>query len=338
MLTANEIIALAVEKAKVGYTGTDGNPVGFTLTCQRELNGILSDLCMERDLAAARGLYTFTLSPTQTSTVNGVTNFGGPYPFPMDYLRASGSTGSDGYQTGFWYIYTAAGGFQSQPMPLFPWDLGHYDMLVQLPNPSFPQQYATDISPEQTQNDRIVFRTTATTTLNSTSIVTATAAPASVLAGMGVAGQGIAQGTTVVSVSGTTIVLSIAATATFSSGASIFIGIQPNAYIWPGSNGNYPAFLRYQRRMPNITDFTRVPWFEGDGYLIEELASRLCGTSGDDRKIKFHLSAEERLSAYTKLSDDKTSRAQTVVLDARRFNTGYPAWWNRLSNTKQSGW
>jgi hypothetical protein len=339
MLIANEIIGAAFEISKTGALDSSGNPVGMVFAAQRHLNAILSDLCMERDLSAARGLYTFTLTPTQTSTLNGITNFGGPYPFPMDYLRATGSSGSDGTQTGFWYIYTT-GNQQSQPYPLLPWDLGRYDMLAQLPNQSLPSRYATDISPEQTQNDRIVLRTTATITLGSTALTLPSAAPSSLIAGMGVAGQGIAQGTTVASVNGTAVVLSLAATATFSgTPASVFFGIQPNAYIWPGASGNFPAFLRYQRRMPNITDFSRVPWFEGDGYLIMELASRLCQTSGDDRTIKLHTAAEERMSQYLKLKDDLTDRAQTVQLDMNRFNPGGPNRnWNSLPNTKGIGW
>lgn len=335
MLIANKILARALEDSKTGASDAAGNPVGMVAAAQDHLNAILSDLCMSRDLAIARGLYTFTLSPTQTSTLNGVTNFGGPYPLPMDYLRASGSSGSDGYQTGFWYFFQQQGNL-SQPMPLKPLDLGRYDMLVQLPNPSLPTLYTTDISPEQTANDRIVLQTTAAVTINTNTITLSASPPTSLATGMGAAGQGIAPGSTITNIAGSVLTLSLNATATVAA-ASVFFGIQPNAYIWPQSNGAYPAFLRYQRRMPNITDFTRMPWFELDGYLIDELASRLMAQSGDDRRRARHQEAEERLTDYLKLSDDKTDRAQTVILDTNRFNVGTSSWSNK-PQTKQIGW
>ncbi len=330
MLTANRIIARALEISKAGTIDLAGNPVGFTVQAQDHLNSILSDLCMNHDLALARGVYFFSFVPGQVTTVNGTQNFGGPYPFPLDYLRASGSSGSDGTQTGFFYI------FNGVPYPMTPHDLGMGDMFVQIPGQqTLPTEYWTDISTEQTANDRIVLTTTATFASAANSITVATAT--GLVAGMGAAGNGIAPGTLISSSysSGTSIPLTLPPTGDFpSTAASVFFGIPPNAYIWPGPSGSFPATLRYQRRMPPITDFNRIPWFEGEGYLIEELAARLMETTGDSRASEFGGRSQGRLSSYLKLRDDTTNRAQTVVLDRNRFGPQY----SKLRNTKSIGW
>lgn len=326
MLPASQIISRANQIAKAK---------GFTNQALDELNAILGDLCETYDFALARGTYSFNLDPSLS------TNFGsGPYPLPLDYLRTSQSSGSEGVQYALFYTYNGV------PYPLLPIDLGRWDMQVQQAGQqSMPYLFATDISPENNVNDRIVLATTGnthtTTTLDglaTSTLANGMAAPstAGLAVGMGVAGISIAPGTVISALTGsppTSITLSIAATATV-TGASVFFGIQPNAYVWPGPSGSFPTTLRYQKKMPPIWDTTRIPWFPNEGFLLDELAGRMMALTGDDRMQTFLGNAQKRLGAYLRQSDDKTNRAQTVILDRNRFGPRF----STLRNTKSIGW
>ena len=115
----------------------------------------------------------------------------------------------------------------------------------------------------------------------------------------------------------------------------MFFGIAPVAYIYPPPVGSYPATIRYQRKMPPITDTSKVPWFPNEGYLIRETTSRMMETTDDTRANELHQRASEDLRKYLDLSDDKTNRAQTVQLDASRYGPGSGS---RLKITKVAGW
>ena len=92
MLTASQIVAQAA---------SDAHQPNNTATAQNKLQIILDELCLKGDYALARGDYDFSLNPGLITTVGGITNFGGPYPLPLDFLRTSGSSGSDGVQYAF---------------------------------------------------------------------------------------------------------------------------------------------------------------------------------------------------------------------------------------------
>lgn len=130
--TANQIIARALSKAKVP---------AYVAQAQIELNVILSDLCQHHDLALARGQVQGTFNPGQTTTVNGVIIFGGPLALPSDYLRTSGSSGSEGAQkSAYWYNLGV-------PYPMVPCDLAEFDMQVQQSgNQSYPWMWVTDMA------------------------------------------------------------------------------------------------------------------------------------------------------------------------------------------------
>lgn len=131
-------------------------------------------------------------------------------------------------------------------------------------------------------------------------------------------------------------VLTLSKTATMSiRAASVFFGIAPVAYVYPPPVGSYPATIRYQRKMPPITDTSKVPWFPNEGYLIRETTSRMMETTDDTRANELHMRASEDLRKYLDLSDDKTNRAQTVQLDASRYGPGSGS---RLKITKNAGW
>jgi hypothetical protein len=318
VLTAASLIAQACQDAKVPNYTTQG---------LLKLNLILDELCYTRDFGLARGVYYFNLNPTLITTIAGITNYGGPYPLPLDYLRMSGSSGEEGRQTGFFFVYNGV------PYPLLPLDLGRGDMLVQQAGiQNLPYAYYTDVSPESTAQDRISGSTTAATTSGSPTVIVASAS--NILQGMSMAGLGIAAGSVINNIAGTTLTLSLNATGTFAA-ASVLFGTPANLFVYPGPSGAFPTTLRYQQLKPPIIDTTRVPWFTDQAYLLERLTAELMATSDDTRRDRMLANAERMLGKYEIFADDKTSRAQTVQLDRNRFGTSN---WSRLSNTKTIGW
>jgi hypothetical protein len=316
-LTASQIIALACEAA---------HSPGKTSQAQQLLNAILSDLCRTYDFAAARGVYTFDFNPSLT------TNYGsGPYPLPLDYLRASGSSGSSGAQKSFlWWL-------NGVPYPMVPVDLAEWDMQVQQAGlQSYPWLWATDMG--DLPDDRVILGTTGNTTANSTSL-TSLAATTRLAVGHAVAGMGIAPGSTIAALSGSTVTMTLPATETI-SGASVFFGNAPNGYAYPPPSGSYACQFRYQRLMPDIVDFTRVPWFEHSGYLIEKLTAKLCQLNDDSRAAVMDGgpdvvgSADHKLSRWLAMKDSETDKVKTVQLDRRTFGSAF----SRLKNTKTIGW
>jgi hypothetical protein len=320
MLTANQIVSLACEAA---------HSPGKTAQAQQFLNAILADLCRTYDFADARGQFKFNFNPGLTS------NFGsGPYPLPLDYLRV-GAAGSTGAQRAYiWYL-------NGVPYPMVPVDLAEWDMQVQQAGlNSYPWLWATDMG--DLPDDRIICSTAAAITDGSTAIAVPTAATgfARILAGMGVAGQGIVPGTTLVSITaGGAGVLSVAATLTLSN-ASVFFGSVPNGYAYPPPSAALPVSIRFQRLMPDIVDFSRVPWFPKTDYLIEKLTGRLCQLNDDDRATlllggpNVVGSPDNKLSLFLAMKDAQTDRVNTVQLDRRRFGSSF----SKLPNTKQIGW
>lgn len=116
----------------------------------------------------------------------------------------------------------------------------------------------------------------------------------------------------------------------------------PMAFFWMPSSGAYPAILRYQRQMPDISNpvtSSVVPWFPNQNYLLKRLTGELCIGYDDDRAAQL-LSDEAPggagyiLRKYIQLKDDSSNRAKTVKLDRRRFGGSF----NNLRNTKLVGW
>lgn len=126
-LSSSDISDLARQVAKAP---------GYTSDADRCLNAILSDLCETYDLAVARGVFNFNFNPANVSTFGS-----GPYPMPLDYLRTSGSSGSDG--AGYSAFWTLLG----VPYPMIPCDLADFDLQVQQAGlNSYPWLWATDMS------------------------------------------------------------------------------------------------------------------------------------------------------------------------------------------------
>lgn len=119
----------------------------------------------------------------------------------------------------------------------------------------------------------------------------------------------------------------------------------PVMLFWQVPSGAYPANVFYFQQMPDISSpatSSSIPWFPNQSYLRRRLAGELMLQTDDDRANAF-LSADEdrypegagvQLRKYLQLKDDKSTRAQTVSLDRRRFGTSF----DRLRNTKTIGW
>lgn len=322
MLTAAQIIEEAAYRAKVpGYQGT------FAL---RNLNAILSDLCQHHDFALARGVYNFNFNPA-LATMYG----SGPYPLPLDYLRTSGSSGATGAGRSAWYLYPTPAFPSGQPIYMVPIDLAEFDQFPQFPSQSTPNLWATDMGGPLTQ--RIVLTTTGDlsgtdgTVNNLPSIV-------GLRLGLGCAGEGIAPGSVVIAINTTIGQVTLSANTTLAiDGASVYFGIAPVAYVYPPPLGSYPVTVRYQRQMPDVVDvYNRTPWFPDTGYLVTELASRLCEISDDQRALNLHGLADMRIGKYLAKADDKTNRAQSIQLDGRNFGGGTS--YDRARLTKHQGW
>jgi hypothetical protein len=318
MLTAARILVEAKQDAKVR---------GFTAQGIDTINAVLSDLCQTTDLALARGQFNFNFNPQLTSLFGS-----GPYPLPLDYLRTSGSSGARGVTKSAWYLYPAPTLPAAQPIFMTPIDLAEFDLFAKLPSQSTPQLWCTDMGGPLTQ--RIILATPMA--IASGSVTATPVSLTGLVPGLGVAGEGIQPGTTIIAVPGPTITLSLPATATLAA-ASVFFGIAPVAYVYPAPLGPYPVTVRYQRQMPPLVDEAQYPWFPMDSYLIDKCAARLMHLSGDSRETVRDAKADKELGRYLGLSDDKTNRSQAVQLDGRNYGTSALGGRN-LRNTKTMGW
>jgi hypothetical protein len=321
MLTASQIIEEATYRAKVpGYSAT------FAL---RNLNALLSDICQHYDLALARGVYNFEFNPS-LSTLFG----SGPYPLPLDYLRTSGSSGASGASGSVWYLYPAPAYPAGQPITMIPIDLAEFDTLPQLPTPTTPEYWVTDMGGPLTQ--RIVLSTVGDID-GVTAIISNVPDVTPLRVGLSCAGEGITPGSMITAIdTGTGQVTLSADTTAVIDGASVFFGIAPVAYVYPPPLSNYPVTVRYQRQMPPIVSPATVPWMPDEGAVINDLASRLCEISDDDRADRLAARAQMRYGKYIAKADDKTNRSQPIQLDPRSFGVGNT--YARARMTKKQGW
>ena len=118
--------------------------------------------------------------------------------------------------------------------------------------------------------------------------------------------------------------------------ASVPMGL----YVWPPASGNYPATVRYNPIMPDITDTTQVPWFPNSAYLYTRVAGELFKLADDDRWPAF-LSDQpgsggsgDMLRKYLTMKDDPATAPKSVTLDRRIFKAPIAT----LRSTKTIGW
>jgi hypothetical protein len=263
----------------------------------------------------------------------------GPYLLPVDYLRLSGSSGSTGAQRSFiWWL-------QGVSYPVIPMDLAEFDLQVQQAGlQSFVWLSATDMSTPI--DDRILLTTTGDVTNGSTKISNLASTTRLIGGGvLGCAGQGIVPGTMLrgLSAPGSSpaeAILTVPANATI-TGASLIFGYCPVVFIYPPPATALQAMIRYQKRMPDVFDFTRYPWFHHDGYMLEKLTGKLCQLNDDDRADKLLGgpdvvgSPDQKLRLWLAAKDDEPSHPKTVGLDRRVFGRGHMGS-NKI--TKALGW
>ena len=115
-------------------------------------------------------------------------------------------------------------------------------------------------------------------------------------------------------------------------------GEEPGLYVWPPAAGAYPATLRYNPLMPEITVTTDVPWFPNSNYLYTRVAGELMKVTNDDRWNNFlgdsPGGAPDILRKYLTMKDDPETAMKTVQLDRRHFRAAF----TNLPNTKTVGW
>jgi hypothetical protein len=98
--------------------------------------------------------------------------------------------------------------------------------------------------------------------------------------------------------------------------------------------------IRYQKRMPDVQDLTRYPWFHHDSYMLEKLTGKLCMLNDDDRAglllggPNVPGSPDNKLTQWLAAKDDEPSHPKRVELDRRRFGRG----WAGQKITKFVGW
>lgn len=117
-------------------------------------------------------------------------------------------------------------------------------------------------------------------------------------------------------------------------------GQQPGLYVWPPTSGAYPATIRYNPQMPDITDTSTTPWFPNSAYLYTRVAGELMKITNDDRWKDFLSDAPgsngagDLLRKYLMMKDDPETAAKTVTLDPRLFKPSIA----NVRNTKNIGW
>jgi hypothetical protein len=330
MQTAGQIITRACQAAKCPL---------YTVQAAGLLNAILSDLCETRDLAVARGFWSFNFNTNASSMLGGQNIFSsGPYPLPLDYLRTSGSSGSTGTQRSTtWFIFGV-------PYPMVPCDLSEFDQQVQQAGLStYPWLWATDMA------QRVIAQTTAGNCYNGNPVIDTLVSQSNIQPGMTAQNAAFPIGTTVLSVSIANVTLSNPAIADGNQ-VTFDFGYPGVGYAYPPPSGDYPVNMRYQRQMPDLpldasgnltaAAASSVPWFPHVDYLETELTGRLMRITDDTRVTEF-LGDGQRpgragrvLREYLELKDDESSKGKTVQLDRRRFGQS----WDRLRTTKTIGW
>jgi hypothetical protein len=297
----------------------------FTTQALDELNSLLLHIAQTVDFSAARGRWDFTFNSALTSQGSGNIITAGPNALPIDYLRVQTSGGTTGAQrSSKWYL-------NGVPYDMVEIDLSEWDDQVQQAGmQSYPYFWAKDLASYQPIIEITGNLSSSTQTVSSPAIIDTGTVLTSIIAGMSIAGgigplSVIPPGTTITAVNGspvTSLTLSAAPTATL-SGATLLIGNPGNGYPYPPPSGAFNAMIRYQRRMPRLTQ-TQVtagayPWFDDDMTLVEGLAGLMMRYSDDSRVAEFigdGLGSQggrfgKRMGQYIKTADDRGNRSAT---------------------------
>ena len=130
-------------------------------------------------------------------------------------------------------------------------------------------------------------------------------------------------------------------------GATFLIGNPGLGLMYPPPSGAFPAMIRYQRRMPRLTQFQvnagAYPWLSDADMALEAGLTGLLMRYADDQRENIYIGSGlgsghgqfgQWLDKYLRLADDNANRAQTVQLDRRVFGRSFSS----LKNTKTVGW
>lgn len=131
------------------------------------------------------------------------------------------------------------------------------------------------------------------------------------------------------------------------AGATFLIGNPGLGLMYPPPSGAFPAMIRYQRRMPRLTQLQvnngAYPWLSDADMALEWGLTGLLMRYADDQRENIYIGGGigtgqgqfgQWLGKYLRLADDNANRAQTVQLDRRVFGRSFSS----LKNTKTVGW
>ncbi len=328
---ASSIIAQANQKARTP---------GFAAQALDELNSLLDHIARTVDFSAARGQWNFTFNPNLVTSGGGNIITTGPNPMPIDYLRVPVSVGSSGAQrSSKWYL-------QGVAYDMVEIDLTELDDQVQQAGiQSYPYLWAKDMAPYAPAIEVVGDLAVNSLTVSNLAIIDAGSVLTSILQGSSIAGgvgplSMIVPGSTVTGINAVakTLTLSALPLATMLQ-ATLLIGNPAIGYAWPPPSGSYNAMIRYQRRMPRLTQAQVAAgaycWLDDDKLITDGLTGVMMGYSHDSDQMKFEAEYRQGLAEYLKLADDNANRARTVQWDRRTF--GDPKF-STLPNTKIVGW
>jgi hypothetical protein len=319
-LTAAQICNIARNRAKA---------TGYLTASGQYLNLALQEIALTGDYEAAKAPFNFNTSGALAPIGNLQAQLAsGPFPLPLDYLRAK-----KGDIHLFWV--------QGFPVRLEPIDLEEFDGLVQQAGfQNIPVFWVTDMS---VQREAV---STYGSTIAGNGLLSGLGNLNGISVGHAVYGDAIAVGSvtlvTGINVMGGSVTVSPASNviATYASSAvsSLVFGVPPNVYVWAPAQGPYPVLARYYRKLPDIItpeSSQQIPWFQYSDFLIDEVTGRLMLDTGDTRwrdLVSGYM--PERLRKYLQMKDDTTNRAKRVTMDRRRFGSAY----NSLPRSKVTGY
>ncbi len=95
-----------------------------------------------------------------------------------------------------------------------------------------------------------------------------------------------------------------------------------NVFFWPPPNAPYEIEFPYYSASPQEPDpanSTNVPWFPISEYLVKATQAILLSDYDDDRAERMEFKAEQILTKYLKMKDDRQGYAETIKLDSKNF-------------------
>lgn len=93
-------------------------------------------------------------------------------------------------------------------------------------------------------------------------------------------------------------------------------------FFYPAPSITPPCTIRYYPQMPDISSpetSNTPPWFLKQEYLIKKIAAMLMQDTDDERQPLFDKQAEDILSKYLQMDDDKEGFSPTVKLSRETF-------------------